>query len=755
MRTRTLLFGACLLALLCVSPIDTIAKSKKKSDPKGWRSIGLSGGGAMFCPAISPVDPKLMMVNCDMSAAYISRDGGHNWEMIHAEQLGGNTRCRPAWHPTERDTLFAAGEYYGRLKVSHDAGKTFEPIGNLPNGLRGEIHICAAQPDLMFAGRQDETWRSEDAGKKWSVCSGPSGEVVGFVSGIGGLVWVATKQGIWRSDDDGKKWSPATEGLPNGDLLSISGSCQQKVERKKREPTLYCSVKATNDAGKYVGGVYRSDDLGNSWTSVMGGGINMDVTSADKWAQGDVAQYPTVLCTDVNPDIVWAFNTNTGVLPPHHTAAYRSEDGGKTWHATFFPDPRFKGYNVAPDYTTVGDGQFYQGAPENVAICPSDPDIVIQLDSGNCIITEDGGKTWFNGHTRQAKDEDLFENTGLVVTTTWHYYVDPHEPRRHYICYTDIGFARSLDGGETWHWWSEKEKAPWRNTCYDLCFDTDKPGRMWGAFSNVHDIPNDNIISGRHKGTGPGGVCHSEDFGEHWTPVKDLPLAPCTSIIRTQRPLDPTARKPKMVWTLVATLFGEGVYASTDDGKSWTRLGEIGSSANRRVYRVRADSEGRLFALVTALRNGGDWDESGPGLYRWDDDKWTRICDSLRWPKDFTIDPDNDNHILIGAADTKGEGAGLWETTDGGKKWACILRKGSQHFSASFSPFHKGWIYASLCEGSDGDALWLSKDGGKKWESFSKLPFRNIQRIEFDPQDEDEVIVTTFGGSIWRGPAEP
>jgi hypothetical protein len=43
-----------------------------------WEPVGLSGGGALFAPAISPVDPNLMMLNCDMSAAYVSEDGGRN-----------------------------------------------------------------------------------------------------------------------------------------------------------------------------------------------------------------------------------------------------------------------------------------------------------------------------------------------------------------------------------------------------------------------------------------------------------------------------------------------------------------------------------------------------------------------------------------------------------------------------------------------------------------------------------------------------
>src|SRR5438874_2133221 len=31
-----------------------------------WQPLGLSGGGAMFTPAISPADPNLMLLNCDM-----------------------------------------------------------------------------------------------------------------------------------------------------------------------------------------------------------------------------------------------------------------------------------------------------------------------------------------------------------------------------------------------------------------------------------------------------------------------------------------------------------------------------------------------------------------------------------------------------------------------------------------------------------------------------------------------------------------
>ena len=73
-----------------------------------WTPIGLSGGGGLFTPAISPADPKRMMVNCDMSAAYLTDDGGMHWTMIHELELHSSTRCRPAFHPTDPLTIYAA-----------------------------------------------------------------------------------------------------------------------------------------------------------------------------------------------------------------------------------------------------------------------------------------------------------------------------------------------------------------------------------------------------------------------------------------------------------------------------------------------------------------------------------------------------------------------------------------------------------------------------------------------------------------------
>jgi hypothetical protein len=43
-----------------------------------WRILGPGGGGAQFYPAISPHDPRLVLVACDMTGAYISEDAGNS-----------------------------------------------------------------------------------------------------------------------------------------------------------------------------------------------------------------------------------------------------------------------------------------------------------------------------------------------------------------------------------------------------------------------------------------------------------------------------------------------------------------------------------------------------------------------------------------------------------------------------------------------------------------------------------------------------
>ncbi len=191
----------------------------------------------------------------------------------------------------------------------------------------------------------------------------------------------------------------------------------------------------------------------------------------------------------------------------------------------------------------------------------------------------------------------------------------------------------------------------------------DDAGEDLGAFSNVHDIPNANIITGRHGAAGPGGVCVSTDFGATWKVAgQGLPKAPALSVV-----VD--AKSPAGSRTLYASVFVYGVFKSADDGKTWQKASQgLGSPEDLRVCRLQLHSDGSLFVVVTALRQGGKFVADGPGLYRSKDGAktWEIVnkTQPLLWPKDFTVDPKDSRIIFVGAADAgdKKQG-GLYRTT--------------------------------------------------------------------------------------------
>jgi len=133
---------------------------------------GLSGGGALYAPAISSVDPNIMIVNCDISGVYITTNGGKSWRMIHHTQLLSNTCCRPAFHPKTSNVIFAANGLHGPLMVSTDEGVQWEAIGDLSKRLREEIANDPGNPDFMLVGVGEDVWRSCDGGRGWVRCEG-------------------------------------------------------------------------------------------------------------------------------------------------------------------------------------------------------------------------------------------------------------------------------------------------------------------------------------------------------------------------------------------------------------------------------------------------------------------------------------------------------------------------------------------------------------------------------------------------------
>src|ERR1041385_2520760 len=98
--------------------------------PGGFTVVGPGGGGAMFHPAVSPHDRDTVLVNCDMTGAYISHDGGKSWRMF---SLRGVVQFF-VFDPLDKNVIYAQST---GLWKSHDEGATWNLIYPRPSTIKG------------------------------------------------------------------------------------------------------------------------------------------------------------------------------------------------------------------------------------------------------------------------------------------------------------------------------------------------------------------------------------------------------------------------------------------------------------------------------------------------------------------------------------------------------------------------------------------------------------------------------------------
>ncbi|MEI7436234.1 MAG: hypothetical protein WCL16_05450 [bacterium] len=729
-----------------------------------WTAVGMSGGGGTETPAISPHDPNFMLINCDMSGAYRSLDGGRNWELLHWRQLTGCPFCAPCFHPADPDLVLAAFSYAATLKISRDRGASWNLFGK---GLGGDLRWIGYNPDdpqVVVASTTRSIYFSQDGGENWLPGRGFEGQALGVhfdrtANSAKRRCFAATREAIYRSDNGGQSWA-AIAHPPDSHGFQFQAFAAGSTA-KTGACVLYAWVDGPAAEGeeRTPGYISRSMDGGQTWARTAGMGV----------PEGCHARFHGLLTTDLQPATIYAvrptFSADQTVM--------RSDDAGETWRSVAFCDKADARYNLETNYITL------HFLPESLwgwdtcaaAIDPKDPQHLLFNHYCSIFITTNGGHSWQSGETwrkepGQPSLNSLWVNNGLVNTTTWNYYVDPFDPTRHYICYTDIGSARSVDAGHSWIW--GRNTGP--NT-YEYAFDPEVPGRMWGAWSAVHDIPNNNTILSPDHHQGRGSVGYSDDHGATWSgrnrglPGFDagqpydwsIPTSAGACVISVIA--DP--RSSRHARRLFASIWEHGVYCSEDGGLNWTARTEgLGAPGiNQRACRLFLHADGSLFCLVTGKTGKNGLRPEGVGLYRSRNDgkTWEIITGSLNllWPTDYAVDPHNSRTIYLAACDpseSQPEG-GLYRTEDGGISWALVRRESGRHFSAAFHPSQPGWIYMTL-NYNEGKCspLWLSRDRGETWAPIEDYPFCSAQRVHFNQAEPGIIYVSTYGASIWRGP---
>ena len=285
------------------------------------------------------------------------------------------------------------------------------------------------------------------------------------------------------------------------------------------------------------------------------------------------------------------------------------------------------------------------------------------------------------------------------------------------------------------------------------------PAIMGGRTVDIVGIPGNPAIL--YVATASGGLWKTSNAGTTWTPLFDHQSTISIGSIA----LDPQA--PDVIWvgTGEATArnsvsFGDGVYKSTDGGKTWRNLG---LRDTRAISRIVINPLNTNIAYVAALgHNSGPNEERGVFMTIDGGSTWKKVLyiDAQHGAADMDIDPANPN-ILYAAMwrfdrkpwkfESGSEQGGLFRSTDGGLTWKKVtegLPKTFGRMGVRVAPGRPNVVYV-IGETNEG-TLFRSDDSGDHFRMMSKDPSvvgRGIyySRMTVDPTDENRIYTIGMG----------
>jgi photosystem II stability/assembly factor-like uncharacterized protein len=263
-------------------------------------------------------------------------------------------------------------------------------------------------------------------------------------------------------------------------------------------------------------------------------------------------------------------------------------------------------------------------------------------------------------------------------------------------------------------------------------------------------------------GAAGGGVWKTVNGGATWTPVFEKQAVSSIGAVT----IDPA--NDNVVWVGTGesnprndVTYGDGVYKTTDGGKTWTNMG---LQPTRHISRILVDPKNSNHVIVGAF---GDpfRDSTDRGVYVTDDGgkTWTKTLyvGPQSGASEVAMDP-NDSSVIFASIwqfrrepwtfHSGGPDDGIWRSADGGKTWTRLsghgLPAGYMGRSAvAIAPNDSKRIYA-IIEAKDG-ILWRSDDGGTNWTMVSKdtlvdqRPFY-FTHLNVDPKDENHVYAVSM-----------
>ncbi|OGG04721.1 MAG: hypothetical protein A3F83_06740 [Candidatus Glassbacteria bacterium RIFCSPLOWO2_12_FULL_58_11] len=776
-----------------------------QSESSGWRVLGPGGGGAQFEPTISPADPSLVFVRCDMTGAYVSENAGESWRMFNLRTVVQDFE----FDPNDPNVVYASNSGLYRsedrgkrwrliypdpanvtaeLMLGDHAGQRFVTRDGGPGGQIARVRVEPANSDHLYLGVSARGGQggggsrilySPDRGANWKELASLEGRVLAIFPGS----WIGKADELTVITDR----AAARLGIDSGDIeeLSLPAETVLAADGGKGETGsilyLLTGGMGMGREDRTPGRIYRSTDFGKSWSFADESLISGMETG------GRPASFSTLAVCAGHPETVYlscrAYPVVLNGFPQRQSGILKTDNSGESWNWTI---------TICGGEVTSGtfNGGWIKrnlgwfGSPSELGVCPSDPNICYGTDSGRTWRTLNGGITWDQVVSREFPDGDA-ASRGLDVTTCYGIHLDPFNKDHFFITYTDIGLFHTFNGGRTWRHSIVGIPNQWRNTCYWLEFDPAVKGRIWSVWANVHDLPrpkmfrSGNLVNGRQQG----GVAASGDGGRNWGlstvgVMEDgeykhamRTAAVCTHIvIDTDSPVESR--------TLYVCDFGYGVWKSGDAGRTW-EVKNKGLKDNFNCWRMVRLPGGRLILLVA--RGGVEGGTViGGALYTSDDgaESWQSLALPLgvTAPNDLVYDPSDPDRMYLscwplnaGGGAVRGEpqparvvegdqlevgrretGGGLFRTEDGGKSWKQVFHEDMHVYAAAVDPANTNTVFINTFN----SAAFRSADRGETWKRLGGYNFKWGHRPVVDTNNLGMLFLTTFGGSVYYGPAE-
>jgi photosystem II stability/assembly factor-like uncharacterized protein len=621
-----------------------------------------------------------------------SDDLGKSWHRIGPG--GANVKVSQ----TDPKVIYS-NDRFGIYKTT-DGGKTWTTINNKmwAVGYKG-LDVFAKDGNIIYAGGKDWLGVSKDGGKTWTdnplpkdtsgkpariqvIQIHPTNPDIAFLAFYDGA-----KNGIWKTTDAGKTFT----------LLHTGGSRAMSLSPSNPD-VLYCGDAVTHDGGKtWLGfqsessgpwcivvnptnpevayysrpgaAVWRTKNGGKSFANILGVEHNLDGTEVEAMA------------IDIKHDRLWVGgdriwkgeNASLGQIK-----LIRSDDG---YHVISIADIISTPFSVwAPSdaqgthfttdgktWTTNSLGMQAQEALHRIAPSPKNPKVIYAGHETRLYKSEDGGTTWFG------------------ILGSWFPYcrIDPNDDNIIYVSGNSGkgDMSRSIDGGESFQ----------------------QLGK--GTFLAM-DGKNNAIYAET-----PEGLMVSHNHAESFTKISDEKGLGDFFLCPTN---------PKLMFSAPAL---DGLYRSTDGGKTWNKL----PVELKGPTRFAQSGDGAIWmsdlatGTVRSFNNGNTWE---------------KVWDAFGA---LTYDPWNKNSLYMG--------------THGGIWWLHpknIQRKETMHeFKAidgpkTTIPFTDG-IFANRCNAT----YKLTKDVTLKGKVHDLVMMpRGLKNVTFDGQGH---IVTITGGNTFFG----